>query len=172
MNDKQTVTEAPCETGRQVLNDDLRERIRAYLPRYPSPRAVVLPALHLIQQELGWVSPQAVRELATLLGIPAPEIQDTLSFYGFFKQQKPLGKYRVWVCRSLSCAICGGEDLLGYLQEKWRIEPGDTTADGRFTLEAAECLGACEMAPAVLINESIHARVTREKLDEILDQLP
>lgn len=172
VNDKQTPTEVPCETGRQILSEGLRDRIRAYLPRYPSPRAVVLPALHLIQQELGYVPPQAVRELAALLGIPAPEIQDTLTFYGFFKQHKPLGKYRVWVCRSLSCAICGGEDLLGYLQEKWQIGPGDTTADGRFTLEAAECLGACEMAPAVLINETIHARVTREKLDEILDQLP
>ncbi|WP_297033365.1 NAD(P)H-dependent oxidoreductase subunit E, partial [Thermogutta sp.] len=73
MNDKQTPTEVPCETGRQMLSEDLRERIRAYLPRYPSSRAVVLPALHLIQQELGCVSPQAVRELAALLEIPAPE---------------------------------------------------------------------------------------------------
>lgn len=165
------ITESQSSETR-LLTDAICERIKAYLPRYPQARAVVLPALHIIQEELGYVPPQAVRELAALLGIPAPEIQDTLSFYGFFKQDRPLGKYRVWVCRSLSCALCGGEDLLGYLQQKWQIQPGQTTPDGRFTLEAAECLGACEMAPAVLINDRLYPRVTREGLDRLLAELP
>ncbi len=145
--------------------------VRAYFSYYPNTRAVVLPALHLIQQALGYVPKSAVLELANVLGIPASEIEDTLSFYQFFKQDRPLGKYRIWVCRSLSCALCGGENLLDYLRERLNIEPGETTADGRFTLEAAECLGACDYAPAVLINETLYPTMTRERLESVLDEL-
>lgn len=154
------------------LSPEVVASIRGYLPRYPNSRAVVLPALHEIQQSLGFVPKGAVLELAQVLGIPAPEIEDTVSFYQFFKQDRPLGKYRIWVCRSLSCALCGGENLLDHLRKRLNIEPGETTVDGRFTLEAAECLGACESAPAVLINETLYPRMTREKLDSILQELP
>lgn len=162
----------PSDRESRLLDAAICEKIRAYLPRYPTARAAVLPALHIVQETLGYVPPQAVRELAELLGIPAPEIQDTLSFYGFFKQDRPLGKYRVWVCRSLSCAICGGEQLLEFLQEKWQIRPGETTPEGRFTLEAAECLGACEVAPAILINDTLYPCMTKEKLEALLEELP
>lgn len=169
-----TVEKANLKIDREnrLLNATICAKIREYSPRYPTTRAAVLPALHIVQQELGYVPPQAVRELAELLGIPAPEIQDTLSFYGFFKQDRPLGKYRVWVCRSLSCAICGGEQLLEFLQDKWQIRPGQTTPEGRFTLEAAECLGACEAAPAVLINDTLYPHMTKEKLEALLAELP
>lgn len=154
------------------LPAELIEKIRSHFPRYPTRRAVVLPALHLIQESLGAVPLPAVRELAGVLEIPAAEIQDALSFYHFFKQDQRLGRYRIWVCRSLSCALRDGEALLEYLQNRLGIKPGETTPDGRFTLEVAECLGACEVSPAVLINDTLYKLMTPEKLDAILNELP
>ena len=89
-----------------------RRSAGGYLPRYPTKQAAVLPALHLVNERLGYVPPQAVVEIAELLGLAPAQVQDTLSFYGFFKQDKPRGQHRVWVCRSISCAACGGEELL------------------------------------------------------------
>jgi NADH-quinone oxidoreductase subunit E len=151
-----------------VLDDALRQEIEACFPRHPNRRAVVLPALHAVQQKLGYVPRQAVVEIAGLLGLAPAEVQDTLSFYGIFLQEKPVGRYRVWVCRSLSCSCRGGEDLLAYLCEKLEIRPGQTTADGRVTLEFAECLGACDFAPAILVNDTLHKNMTPERIDELI----
>jgi len=153
-----------------MLTDTLRTRIEALFSDYATRQAVVLPALHLIQEELGQVPLKAVAELAELLGLAPAEVQDTLTFYGFFKQGQPLGTHRVWVCRSLSCAACGSEPLLEHLEKRLGISPGQTTPDGRITLEAAECLGACDFAPAVLVNETLHKNMTIEKLDRLLDE--
>ena len=158
-------------TTERVLNDEIREAIRGYFPRYPTRQAVTLPALHLVQERLGYVPPQAVVEIAELLELAPAQVQDTLSFYGFFKQDKPLGRVRVWVCRSLSCAACGSEDLLEYLCEKLGIRPGETTPDGRVTLEFAECLGACDYAPAMLANDTLYKNLTREKIDQFVASL-
>ena len=96
-----------------VLSDELRQKILAYLPRYPSKQAVTLPALHLVQDELRCVPLEAIREIADLLDLSPAEVHDTMSFYGFFRDEKhPLGKTRLWVCRSLACALRGGEELL------------------------------------------------------------
>ncbi len=153
----------------RLLNDDLCRQIDELRPRYPTAQAVVLPALHLINDKLGYVPPAAVVELAELLELAPAQVQDTLSFYGFFKQEKPQGKYRVWVCRSFTCAACGGEELLEHLCQKLGIQPGETTADGRVTVEAVECLGACDQAPAVLVNDTLHGEMTKEKIDELIN---
>jgi NADH-quinone oxidoreductase subunit E len=158
-------------TTERLLNDDVLDAIRAYFPRYPNRRAVVLPALHVVNEKLGHVPPQAVAEVAELLGLTPAEVQDTLSFYGFFKQQRPQGKLRVWVCRSISCAARGGEDLLEYLSEKLGVRPGKTTPDGRVTLEFAECLGACDFAPAMLAGDTLYKNLTKEKIDEFVASL-
>ena len=158
-------------TAEHLLSDDLLDAIRAHFPRYPTRRAVVLPALHLVNERLGYVPPQAVVELAELLGLAPAEVQDTLSFYGFFKQDGPQGRTRMWVCRSLSCAARGGEELLDYLCEKLGIRPGETTPDGRVTLEFAECLGACDYAPAILAGDTLYKNMTKEKIDEMLASL-
>lgn len=152
-----------------LLNDDIRDAIQAYFPRYPNRRAVVLPALHVVNEHLGYVPLEAVVEVSRLLGLAPAEVQDTLSFYGFFKQDKPTGRYRVWVCRSISCAATGGEDLLEHLCRRLGVRPGETTEDGRVTLEYAECLGACDYAPAMLVNDVLHGNLTREKIDAIVD---
>jgi NADH-quinone oxidoreductase subunit E len=119
----------------------------------------------VVQERLGYVPTQAVVEIAELLELHPAEVQDTLSFYGFFKQDKPQGKVRIWVCRSISCSARGGEDLLEYLCETLGIEPGETTADGLFSLEFAECLGACDFAPAMLAGKELMGNLTREKID-------
>ena len=144
-----------------VLDADLRKAIQACLPRYPTKQAATLPALHLVNERLGYVPPQAVVEVAELLELAPAQVQDALSFYGFFKQDKPQGRYRVWVCRSVVCAACGGEELLSYFSEKLGIKPGETTPDGRVTLEFSECLGVCDAAPVILINETLQKRLRK-----------
>lgn len=158
-------------TTERILTDEIRDAVREYFPRYPTRRAVTLPALHLVQRRLGYLPRQAVVEIAELLELAPAEVQDTLSFYEFFKQDRPLGRHRVWVCRSLSCAARGGEELLEYLCEKLGIRPGQTTPDGRVTLEFAECLGACDFAPAVLVGDTLHKNMTQEKIDELISSL-
>ena len=158
-----------CET--RVLTDEMIAEIEAYIPRYPNTQAVTLPGLHVINKHLRYVPMQAVVELAELLGLAPAEVQDTLSFYGFFKQDKPHGQTRTWVCRSISCALRGGEEILQHMCQRLGIRPGDTTADGKLTLEAAECLGACELAPCMLANDELHRDLDVFKADQFLDSL-
>ena len=159
-------------TAEKILTDDVRQAIRALFPRYPTRQAVTLPALHLVSERLGYVPRQAVIEIAGLLELAPAQVQDTLSFYGFFKQDEPLGRTRVWVCRSISCAARGGEELLEYLCKKLGVRPGETTSDGRVTLEFAECLGACDYAPAMLAGDTLYKDLTKEKIDEFVASLP
>jgi NADH-quinone oxidoreductase subunit E len=154
-----------------LLNNEIRSAIRAYFPRYPTKQAVTLPALHVVNERLGYVPPEAVEEIAELLELAPAQVQDTLSFYGFFKQDKPQGKVRIWVCRSISCAACESEELLKYMCQKLGIEPGETTADGRITLEFAECLGACDHAPAILVGDTLYKNMTKAKIDDLLKQM-
>lgn len=155
-----------------VLSEAIRQRIRDKFPNYPNKRAVTLPALHIVQDELRHVSTEAIREIAELLELHPAEVHDTMSFYGFFRDEKhPLGKHRVWVCRSLSCMLRGGEELLADLCEKYDIKPGQTTPDGKITLEFAECLGACEGAPCVLVNDDCHMNLTKEQAETLLGGL-
>jgi NADH-quinone oxidoreductase subunit E len=155
-----------------VLSEELRQKILAYLPRYPNKQAVTLPALHLVQDELRCVPREAVREIADLLDLSPAEIRDTMTFYGFFREEEhPLGRTRLWVCRSLACALRGGEELLTDVCRKLDVEPGGTSADGRITVEFAECIGACEGAPAVLINDEHRMNVTPEKVEGLVREL-
>jgi len=156
-------------TVQRLLTAEILDAVRGYFPRYPNRRAVVLPALHLVNERLGHVPPQAVVEIAELLELAPAEVQDTLSFYGYFKQEGPCGRVRVWVCRSLGCAARGGEELLEYLCEKLGIRPGQTTPDGRVTLGYAECLGACDFAPAMLAGDVLYGNLTREKIDQFVE---
>ena len=153
---------------KRVLTDDLRRQIEAYLPRYPTKRAVVLPALHIVQERLNCVPNEAIVEIAELLELAPAEVHDTMSFYGFFRSaEDPLGRHRVWVCRSISCAIRDGEKILDSLCHKLGVRPGGTTPDGRITVEFAECLGGCDFAPCLLVDGVLHKDLTEEKIDEL-----
>ena len=155
-----------------ALSDEIRQKIHDLLPRYPSKQAVTLPALHLVQDEQRCVSLEAMREIADILDLSPAEVYDTMSFYGFFREEdKPLGKTRLWVCRSLACMLCGGEELLADVCKKLDVKPGETSEDGKITVEFAECLGLCEGAPAVLVNDVGRMKVTPEKVDDLLSEL-
>jgi len=155
----------------RILTDDMIAEIKAFIPRYPSRQAVTLPALHVVNAHLRHVPLQAVVEVAELLKLSPAEVQDTLSFYGFFKQDAPHGKTRAWVCRSVSCHLRGADELLDHMCQKAGIQPGETTSDGKLTLEFAECLGACEHAPCVLANDRLLAAVTKEQADQFIETL-
>src|SRR5437660_2133692 len=128
-----------------VLSEQLREKIRAYFPRYPTKQAVTLPALHLVHDEFRCVPIEAVREIADLLDLSPAQVHDTMSFYGIFRTEKdPLGKTRLWICRGLACMLRGGEETLKVCGERLGVPPSGTSADGKITLEFAECLGGCE----------------------------
>lgn len=154
------------------LSEESRQRIQAYVPRYPSKQAVTLPALHIVQDEQRSVPLDAIREIADMLDLSPAEVHDTMSFYGIFRTEKdPLGRTRLWVCRSLACQLRGSDELLAAICKKLHVKPGQTTADGKITLEFAECIGACEGAPCVLINDEHRMNVTPDKVDELLEEL-
>jgi NADH-quinone oxidoreductase subunit E len=149
----------------------MREQIRALFPRYPSKRAVTLPALHLVQERFRCVPYQAMAEIADVLEITPAEVHDTMSFYGFFPQA-PIGDVRLWICRSLSCMLRGGDELLEHACHRLEIEPGQTTPDGKLTVEFAECLGICDFAPAALADDGrVFGPLTEESVDAMLDEV-
>ncbi len=155
-----------------VLSEELRQKILAYVPRYPHKQAVTLPALHLVQDQLRCAPLEAIREIAGLLDLSPAEVYDAMTFYGFFRKEKdPLGRTRLWVCRSLACMLRGSEEVLQALSEKLGVPPGGTSADGKITLEFAECLGGCEGAPCLLIDDEQRMNVTPEKVDGLIHEL-
>jgi NADH-quinone oxidoreductase subunit E len=155
-----------------ALSDDLRQKIRDEFPKYPNKRAVTLPALHIVHDAHRCVSIEAIREIAALLELHPAEVHDTMTFYNFFRtEDKPMGRHRVWVCRSISCALRGGEELLEEVSQHLHCAPGETTEDGRYSFEFAECLGACEGAPCMLVGDERHVNLTPESAQEILAKL-
>jgi NADH-quinone oxidoreductase subunit E len=155
-----------------VKTEILGEVRDKYRPRYPSKQAATLPALHLVQDRLRCVPVDAIRDIADLLDLSPAEVHDTMTFYGFFREEKrPLGKTRLWVCRSLACALRGGDELLADVCQKLHVQPGGTTSDGKITVEFAECIGVCEGAPAVLIDDVGRFDVTTDKVDALIAEL-
>jgi NADH-quinone oxidoreductase subunit E len=154
-----------------VLSEEIRNRIRAEFPKYPDKRAVTLNALHMVHNAQRCVSTEAVREIAELLELHPAEVLDTMTFYNFFHEaENPLGKKRVWVCRSISCMLRGGEELFRSLSERLNVMAGETTSDGEVTFEYAECLGACEQAPCMLIDDECYGDLTEQKAVELIQQ--
>src|SRR5688500_17373339 len=154
------------------LTEEMKRHLsEKYFPRYPTKRAVLLPALHHVQHACNWIPPQAMEEIAAYLELAPADVMDTATFYEEYGL-KPKGKYLVQVCRSLSSEIVGSCDLTKRMEQKLGVEVGETTPDGRFTLVELECLGACGTAPVALVNEVLHEDLTVERLDKVLDQLP
>jgi NADH-quinone oxidoreductase subunit E len=148
-----------------ALSESAKQQIRDHFSRYPNKQAVTLPALHIVQQEQGCVSREAIKEIAEMLELAPAQVVDTLSFYGFFKDENhALGKRRIWVCRSLSCMLRGGDELLAEVCDRLHLQPGQNTPDGSATIELAECLGACDGAPCILINDELQLNVTADQV--------
>lgn len=154
------------------LTAELQAELRdVYFPRYPTKRAVLLPALHLVQHKYNWLPTAALEEIATFLELAPAEVMDTATFYDEY-WLKPKGKYLIGVCRSLACEICDSNRIVDHCRAKLNVEPGETTRDGRFTLIEMECIGSCGTAPAALVNEVLHENLTTDKLDALIATLP
>ena len=163
--DRTTVAEQDLGPG---LSAATKDKIRSFFPRYPSKKAVLLPALHIAQDEIGYCSLRAMREIAEILEIPPSAVMDVVTFYTHFWAH-PKGKKTIMVCRSLTCELMGGQRLLAALKDKLGIDEHETTTDGRYSLMTEECLAACDHGPCMMINEKMHKCVQVEDLDRILD---
>lgn len=153
-----------------AFTPERQERFQALLARYPDKRSVTLPALHLAQEQEGYLSGETIVVLARLLSIVPADLMDTISFYTMF-HTKPKGKYLLQVCQTLSCSLAGADQLVDHLNEKYEIKAGETTTDGRFTLVKVECLGSCGTAPVLQINDDYYERLSLPKVDRILGKL-
>jgi NADH-quinone oxidoreductase subunit E len=141
--------------------------------RYPpgSESSLVLPCLHRIQQDRGFVADSDIAELTDYIGVPRIQIEEVLSHYTQFRRG-PIGQWHLQACRNLSCSMRGAEGVIGHLSRKLGIAPGQTTADGRFTLSTVECLGSCGTAPVVMLNEAYHENMSPARLDALIEGLP
>lgn len=150
-----------------LLSAAVRDKIRSFFPRYDTKRAALLPALHITQHALGYVPMKAMVELAELLEIHPSDVLDTVSFYTHF-WTKPRGRKVVTVCRSISCELMGGIEVLEAVKEQLGIDEHQTTSDGEFSLATEECLAGCDHAPCLIINEKTHKRVTAAGVPALL----
>lgn len=153
--------------GGPLLSDAVKEKIRSFFPRYETRRAVLLPALHVVQDALGHVPPTAMIEIAELLEIHPSDVLDTISFYTHFWTH-PKGKKVITACRSISCEVMGGAAVLEELKRCLGVGEHETTPDGAYSLVTEECLAGCDHAPCLLINESLHKRVKPAEVGALL----
>lgn len=140
------------------------------LSRYPNKMAALLPVLWLAQKQHGYLPLEVQESVAALLDLTPAHVYGVVTFYTMFKD-KPVGKYHLGICRTLSCALRGGENLIRHCEQKLKIRNGQVTADGVFSLEEMECLASCGTAPAMMVNEAYFENVTTEKLDELMERL-
>lgn len=143
---------------------------REIIGRYPRPKSALIPLLHLAQEQDGYVTRDGMAHIAELLGITPAEVLGTCSFYEMFKLE-PVGRYLVNVCTNISCMLLGADDLLHHAERSLGVKVGDTTDDGLFTLEGAECLAACTEAPCLQVNYRYEYQVTPEGFDALVDDL-
>jgi NADH-quinone oxidoreductase E subunit len=146
------------------------KRFEEIIDRYPRKEAAMLPVLYLAQEEFGYLSAGAIEYVARLMGTSPARVYGVVTFYTMLNM-KPIGKYHVQVCRTLSCALAGAEKVSALLQEKLGIQVGQTTSDGRFTLSEVECLASCGTGPMMQINDDYYENLTAAKVEEILARL-
>ncbi|MGA2360926.1 MAG: NADH-quinone oxidoreductase subunit NuoE [Candidatus Aminicenantales bacterium] len=148
------------------LSAESARKVEELVRRYPRKEAALLPVLHVVQREKGFISPEAEEWIAATLGIPALQVREVLSFYTLLRR-KTAGKYVIQVCRNISCYLAGAEDILKYLEIKLGVRAGATTPDGRYTLLAVECLGNCDHAPCLMVNDEDYGPVSKDAVDGI-----
>ena len=159
------------KTYEPVFTKERRARLEALFPRYPTKRAALLPALWMVQETRGWVSVQAMAEVAEVLGVTPAYVKGVVTFYTMYHLH-PVGKNFVQVCTTSPCNICGAEDVVkALLQQSGAGELGATSPDGKWTIIEVECLGACGFATPIMINEDFIESVTPEKVPDVLAAL-
>lgn len=145
------------------------ERIDALRAKYPDARSMLLPVLWFIQEEDGWISPECMEEAADICECTKAEVMEVVSFYQMYNRA-PVGRYVLGICGTLPCALCGADGLYDYLSEQLGIGWNQTDGDGLFTIQRRECLGACSEAPVMLVNQVLETKLTRERVDAILEE--
>ncbi len=152
-----------------MLTDKEIAEIEEHLKHYPRKQAAVIEALKVVQQHRGYVSDENVKDIAQFLEMTPDEVDSVATFYNLIFR-KPVGKHVILLCDSVSCWIMGYENVRDHLRKKLGIDLGQTTKDGRFTLLTIPCLGACDRAPTMMVDNDLHGHLTPEKIDEILEQ--
>jgi NADH-quinone oxidoreductase subunit E len=151
------------------FSDQFEARFSEMLGHYPTKRSALVPTLLYAQDEIGFMSDEVIAELASRLDLTALEVRNVISYYSMLTT-KPRGKYNVQVCTNIACMLRGGEELLDHCKQKLGIGHEGTTADGLFSLEEVECIGACSWAPAAQVNYDFHENLTNAKMDQVLDE--
>lgn len=149
---------------------DLKARIEKIAQRYPKRRSALLPALFLAQKKYGYLTKEAMEEVASILGLLPVQVYEVATFYTMFNK-KPVGKFHVQVCTNVSCSLLGSEMIVDCLEKKLGIKVGETTKDKLFTLSEVQCLGSCGTAPMMQINDTYYENLTEEKVENILNEL-
>lgn len=149
---------------------DAKKRFDYILTRYPTKEAALLPTLHLAQEVWGWIAPEVVHYVGSLLDLSPATVFGVVSFYNMYNQ-KPVGKYHLQVCTNLSCMVNDAYDIYDHLCATLNVKPGHTTPDGMYTVTEVECLGSCGTAPVVQVNNDYHENMDVPKMDELLPRL-
>jgi NADH-quinone oxidoreductase subunit E len=152
------------------FSEDAKKEYEEICTHYPDKTATLLPALHLAKREFKTITSEVMEYVATVVGVDPIKVLNTTSFYTWYSREEE-GKYVIQVCATLSCSIMGAESVVDYIEKKLKIDCGETTDDGKFTLKKVECLGSCGTAPMMQINDDYYEELTEEKIDKILDSL-
>ena len=156
-----------------MISDSTRARFAREVAKFPADQkqSAVMACLSIVQQELGWVSPDSEQVVAEVLGMPVMAVHEVTTFYNMYNQ-KPVGKFKLNVCTNLPCQLRGGQKALEHLEHKLGVNVGETTLDGLFTLQPSECQGACADAPVLLVNDRhMCSFMSHDKLDQLVDSL-
>ena len=159
-----------AKTTRQSIVEDLSEPIAEIVKRYPKRRSAIMPALYLAQEKYGCIDETTYQAISQILDVPEIWVFELASFYTLYNR-KEIGKYHLQLCTNVPCMLRGTYDLMEHLQSRLGIKNGETSKDGLFTLTAVECIGSCDVAPAMMINQSYHNNLSKEQLDKILEGL-
>jgi NADH-quinone oxidoreductase subunit E len=166
--EKNAGVDAMSQEAMSLFSPQLAARLDRLAAKYPAKRSALVPMLLYAQDEVGYLSDAVIYEVAARIGISELEVRDVASYYSML-HLKPLGKYKVQVCASLSCMLRGADEVYERFEKELGIEAGDVTPDGLFSLEKVECIGACSWAPAIQVNYDFHEELTPELVPGILD---
>lgn len=154
---------------KNCVEEKVTKEVKEILEKYKKDKSNLIQILNEIQEKYGYIPKQAQIEVSEYLSIPMAEIYGVITFYSRFTLE-PKGKYNISVCLGTACFVKGSQALLDRLKERLKIEEGQTTADGKFSIDATRCVGACGLAPVFTVNDEVYGKATVKKLDEVLDK--
>lgn len=153
-----------------MISEQAKQRMRNLVSRYPVARSAIMPALHIAQQEEGYVTQEALQTVAEIIGLTVDDVESVATFYTMYYQH-PQGKRVIKVCTSISCYLRDCDALVEHLEQRLGVKRGETTPDGNYTLMTAECMASCGTAPVIQVNDEFIENVTPEKADALMDEL-